>query len=136
MLRDTDGGADPSLAPVATTRASAAPVALAAESAALVSRAVGVSKAENTRRAYVSDWRRFDRWCAAQEHEVLPADPLVVAAYLAEAAELRDEPGGRVYAPATLTRWVAAIGHRRTGRTGRAGGRRRRSAGRGVAGQV
>ncbi|MGF7121965.1 hypothetical protein [Rhodococcus sp. BE178] len=55
MLRDTDGGADPSLAPVATTRASAAPVALAAESAALVSRAVGVSKAENTRRAYVSD---------------------------------------------------------------------------------
>ncbi|WP_346765053.1 site-specific integrase [Rhodococcus sp. BL-253-APC-6A1W] len=85
---------------------------LAAESAALVSRAVEVSKSENTRRAYVSDWRRFERWCSAQGHQVLPADPLVVAAYLAEAAELRDESGGRMYAPATLTRWVAAIGHR------------------------
>ncbi len=85
---------------------------LAAESAALVSRAVGVSKSENTRRAYVSDWRRFERWCGAHGHQGLPADPLVVAAYLAEAAELRDEAGGRAYAPATLTRWVAAIGHR------------------------
>lgn len=85
---------------------------LAAESAALVSRAIGVSKSENTRRAYVSDWLRFERWCTAQGHGVLPADPLVVAAYLAEAAELRDEAGGRAYAPATLTRWVAAIGHR------------------------
>ncbi|MCD7053144.1 site-specific integrase [Rhodococcus sp. BH2-1] len=88
------------------------PAVLAAESAALVSRAVEVSRSENTRRAYVSDWRRFERWCTAQGHGVLPADPLVVAAYLAEAAELRDEAGGRVYAPATLTRWVAAIGHR------------------------
>ncbi|ORJ97514.1 hypothetical protein A6F55_21375 [Prescottella equi] len=82
------------------------------ETAALVSRAVEASKSENTRRAYVSDWRRFERWSTAHGHEVLPADPLVVAAYLAEAAELRDEAGGRAYAPATLTRWVAAIGHR------------------------
>lgn len=77
-----------------------------------MSRAVGASKSETTRRAYVSDWFRFERWCTAQGHGVLPADPLVVAAYLAEAAELRDEAGGQVYAPATLTRWVAAIGHR------------------------
>lgn len=49
---------------------------------------------------------------AASAPVVLPADSLVVAACLADAAELRDEAGGRVYAPATLTRWVAAIGHR------------------------
>lgn len=73
---------------------------------------MGASKSENTRRAYLSDWRRFERWCTTRGHEVLPAAPLVVAAYLAESAELRDEAGGRVYAPATLTRWVAAIGHR------------------------
>ncbi len=36
----------------------------------------------------------------------------MVAAYLAEVAELRDEAGARAYAPATLTRWVAVIGHR------------------------
>ncbi|MFF3182173.1 site-specific integrase [Rhodococcus pyridinivorans] len=111
MLRDADGAGLGSTPTVVGGTPPAAAV-LAAESAALVSGAVGVSKSENTRRAYVSDWRRFERWCGASGHQMLPADPLVVAAYLAEAAELRDEAGGRVYAPATLTRWVAAIGHR------------------------
>lgn len=73
------------------------------DAAELVGRAVGASKSENTRRAYVLDGRRFDRWCTTSGHQVLPADPLVVAAYVAEAAELLDEAGARAYAPATAT---------------------------------
>ncbi|CDZ89523.1 MULTISPECIES: site-specific integrase [Rhodococcus] len=73
---------------------------------------VAASKSENTRRAYVSDWRRFERWCTTHGHPSLPAHPLTVAAYLTDASGIRDQSGEREYAPATLSRWVAAIGHR------------------------
>lgn len=70
------------------------------------------SKSPSTVRAYASDWRRFDTWCARHEHQGLPPDRLVVAAYLTDAADTLIDSGQRAYAPATLSRWVAAIGHR------------------------
>ena len=44
------------------------------------------SKAENTQRAYQSDWRRWVAWCNAQGFESLPAHADTVSAYLADQA--------------------------------------------------
>lgn len=60
------------------------------------------SKADNTRRAYVSDWRRWATWCERQAIEALPATPATVAAYLADQA-------GTV-AVSSLARHLATIG--------------------------
>lgn len=65
-----------------------------------------------TRRAYDSSWRRFENWCAAHHYQPLPARPEVIAAYLVDAAETVDDDGRHAYAPATLTKWLAAIADR------------------------
>lgn len=59
------------------------------------------SMAANTIRAYRMDWQHFVAWCAARGFATLPAQPEVVALYLAALAE--------THKPATLTRRVSAI---------------------------
>ena len=54
-----------------------------------------------TLRAYASDLKNFEAWCARQSMTALPATPQVVGAYLAAA--------GEGYAMQTLRRRVAAI---------------------------
>ena len=44
------------------------------------------SRADNTRRAYASQWGAFDRWCSIQGCGSLPTEPIHVAAYLAQRA--------------------------------------------------
>ena len=44
------------------------------------------SRADNTRRSYASQWGTFDRWCSGQGCRSLPAEPISVAAYLAQRA--------------------------------------------------
>lgn len=68
------------------------------------------SRAASTRRMYESDWRRFAAWCRGRDLDSLPADPRVVAVFLAAEATAGS-------APATVGRRVAAIGwmHRRAG---------------------
>ena len=44
------------------------------------------AKAENTVKAYRSDWARFTGFCQGREVASLPAAPATVAAYAAEAA--------------------------------------------------
>jgi integrase len=44
------------------------------------------AKAENTVKAYRSDWARFEAFCRGRAVLSLPADPATVAAYAAEAA--------------------------------------------------
>lgn len=56
-----------------------------------------------------SDWVRFERWETATGHQVLPAPPAVVAAYLATAAKKRRADGRPVYGLVSLTRWVSSI---------------------------
>jgi site-specific recombinase XerD len=59
------------------------------------------SKAENTRRAYRSDWRQFEAWCRAQGLASLPAKPETVTLYMtALAAD---------HKPASLTRKLTSI---------------------------
>lgn len=59
------------------------------------------AKAENTRRAYRSDWRHFEAWCRLQGLEPLPARPETVTLYVtALAAD---------HKPASLTRKLTSI---------------------------
>jgi len=44
------------------------------------------SKAENTQKAYLSDWHRWQTWCNAQGYDSMPAHPDTVSAYLADQA--------------------------------------------------
>jgi site-specific recombinase XerD len=60
------------------------------------------SKSDATRRAYSGDWRDFTAWCASVHQHALPAEPGVLAAYLAHLAE-------RKLATATIRRRLAAI---------------------------
>ncbi len=62
------------------------------------------AKSPATRRAYQSDWRHFEAWCAARGAVALPASIETCAAYLATLADL----GLKV---STITRRVAAIGY-------------------------
>lgn len=82
-----------------------------------IAEVIAYAHSAGTQRAYASAWRRFEGWCALHGHTALPAHPAVIAAYLVDAADTLDPDGKRAYAPATLTKWVAAIGdrHRRVG---------------------
>jgi site-specific recombinase XerD len=71
------------------------------ETAAAVAFALA-DKADATRRAYRSDFQRFDAWCIARGVTAIPAEPHVVAAFLASEAEAGTKPS-------TLARRVAAI---------------------------
>jgi site-specific recombinase XerD len=63
---------------------------------------VAASKADNTRRAYRSDWAHFGAWCESHGLAALPALPQTVALYLADQASA----GMKV---STLGRRLAAI---------------------------
>lgn len=65
----------------------------------------------NTRMNYRAQWRRFTDWARSRSTNALPADPVQVAAYLAERMELHK------HKPATLRAAAAAIGfiHRSSG---------------------
>ena len=65
---------------------------------------LGHEISENTRRNYDSQWRRFKGWAREKGIRTLPADPLQVAAYLAERLEKHG------HKPATLQTAAAAIG--------------------------
>ena len=44
------------------------------------------SKSENTRRAYKSDWKRFNTWCEASGYDSMPALPGTITFYIVECA--------------------------------------------------
>jgi hypothetical protein len=43
---------------------------------------IEAAKAENSRRAYRSDWRQFEAWCSSQSLACLPATPETVTLYI------------------------------------------------------
>src|SRR5215470_1437509 len=90
--------------------AAARPLALASkglpalkEALALAAGFARADKAENTRRAYRSDFALFEAWCRAHRVSALPARPEAVAAFLATQAQ-------RAKA-STIARRMAAIRH-------------------------
>ena len=90
--------------PSVTTGATPAPAApITAADQARIDRAIRDARAANTRAQYASGWRAWSAWCAARGHLALPADPVHVAAYLAE----RTDQGA---AASTVRAARAAIG--------------------------
>ncbi len=84
-------------------------VDLDAETVRRVWAAVEGSTSAATKAAYRSDWARFERWATAGGQVALPASPMVVAAYLTEAAEQRKADGRPAFGAASLTRWASSI---------------------------
>ena len=82
---------------------------LDADTVRRVSAAVEGSSSSATKAAYRSDWSRFSAWAAAGGYAVLPASPMVVAAYLTGAAEERKADGRPAFGAASLTRWASSI---------------------------
>ena len=68
---------------------------------------IALAKAENTRRAYSSDWAHFEAWCASHGALALPAEAETVAAYVLDHAESLK--------PSTLARRLNAISFRHRG---------------------
>lgn len=83
----------------------------AAPEDALIAEDLAAAEASNTRRAYVSGWRRFDNWCVERDYAALPAAPRTVARYFAAAARERKGEDFR-YKTSTFGVWLAAIGDR------------------------
>lgn len=65
------------------------------------------ARAENTRRAYLADWRDFTAWCAERDLTALPATGETVALYVASRAEAG--PAGPALKVSTLQRRLSAI---------------------------
>lgn len=66
---------------------------------------LGHQIAENTKRSYETQWRRFVRWTSDKQLESLPANPVHVAVYLAERLEAEG------HKPATLRAAAAAVSY-------------------------
>ena len=64
---------------------------------------LGHQMAENTKRTYETQWRRFVRWADSKGIVPLPAEPMHVAVYLAERLEAEG------HKPATLRAAAAAV---------------------------
>jgi site-specific recombinase XerD len=62
------------------------------------------ARAENTRRAYRSDWRQFEAWNIARNLTALPAAPATIGRYLADMADMGKKP-------ATIQRRLVAIAY-------------------------
>jgi site-specific recombinase XerD len=73
--------------PMLVVTAQGGGVARLEELAARARAFIEAAKAENSRRAYRSDWRQFEFWCRGHGLACLPALPETVAMYLAALAE-------------------------------------------------
>jgi len=68
------------------------------------------ASADNTLRAYRSDWKLFVAWCDTRLYQALPATPETVAAYLTDLADSGTQrTQGKGLAKATIGRKLAAI---------------------------
>ena len=75
------------------------------------------AQADNTRRGYAADWAHFTAWTTREGLQAMPAEPGVVAEYVADLAATRRPDGRWAYTPATVARRVAGLNfvHRRAG---------------------
>ena len=70
------------------------------------------AKAENTRRAYASDWQHFCDWCQQRALSPLPAKPETVAEYLAQLASTGKRASTITRRASTIASAHRAAGHR------------------------
>ena len=74
-----------------------------AQTAELARDYIAQSMAASTVRSYANGWRHFSAWCVAHHLPTMPAEPEIVALYIAECAE--------TYKPATIGLRLTAISH-------------------------
>jgi integrase len=67
------------------------------------------SSAENTQRAYASDWRQFTSWCRRQGLEALPPDPQVIGLYITACASGAATGDQKPSSVSTIERRLSAI---------------------------
>ena len=72
--------------------------------------AMASARSASTRRCYGSQWSLWRRWAQARGHEILPAEPLVVADYLLDRAE-----SGASIATVKMARSALAAIHKDSG---------------------
>jgi len=65
------------------------------------------AKAENTNRAYATDWREFTSWCWRQGFEPLPSNPQIVSLYLSALAS--GTAGRRAMRVASIERRLSGL---------------------------
>ena len=82
-------------------------VALSSHQRAAIQEFLDAALAENTRKAYAYYWRQFMAWSQTQGYGALPAEPVIVAAFLAELAAPPD--GAKGASVSTITIALSAI---------------------------
>lgn len=81
---------------------------LTADETSRITNLIAHAVAPATRTAYLSDWQRWERWCAGR-CQALPADPHYLVLYIEHHATAITSSGEHAYAPASITRWVSSI---------------------------
>ena len=69
------------------------------------------AKAENTRLAYASDWRQFERWCAGRNVLPLPCPPGLLCVYLSALADAGRRASSIGRAAASIAHYHHAAGN-------------------------
>jgi site-specific recombinase XerD len=69
------------------------------------------SKAENTRKAYYSDWKEFSDWCREKNVSSLPAEAQTVVAYLSYLFTEKKRPSTIARKKSTISQAHAAAGY-------------------------
>jgi hypothetical protein len=67
-------------------------LALEPELAEALNEVIAAAKSDNTRRAYATQFAKFEAWCARRRTSALPATPAVVAVYLTDLATTGADP--------------------------------------------
>ena len=67
------------------------------------------AKAENTQRAYASDWRHFSAWCRRKDVPALPPDPQIIGLYIAACASEKSTGGKQAPSVRTIERRLSAL---------------------------
>ena len=80
------------------------------EAAEAVASVLRDAKSENTRRAYVSAWHRFQEWADAGGHSALPATPQAVALYPGHLAATGQSMASIEQARGAISHFHAAAG--------------------------
>ena len=78
---------------ISTQRRDNTALVLEPELAEAVRRVIAAAESENTRRAYATQFAKFEAWCARRRTSALPATPAVVAVYLTDLAATGADPG-------------------------------------------
>lgn len=67
------------------------------------------AKAENTQRAYASDWRHFCAWCRRKDISALPPDPQIIGLYIAACASEKSIGAKQAPSVRTIERRLSAL---------------------------